>query len=105
LGDGAIWIEDRMERQFGVQCRYHVDVFHVRDYLAAAIVCAANDPGWIKRQKDYLKTGPLPAVLMALAPFQEPDAVPSEEAPVCGCYRYLCNRPGRFDDHAALPAG
>jgi hypothetical protein len=105
LGDGAIWIEDQMERQFGAQCRYHVDFFHVCDYLAAAKVCAANDPGWMERQKDYLKTDQLPAVLTALAPFQEPDAVPSEEAPVRGCYRYLTNRPGQFDYYAAIQAG
>jgi len=105
LGDGAIWIEDQMERQFGAQCRYHVDFFHVCDYLAAAKVCAANDPGWMERQKDYLKTDQLPAVLTALAPFQEADAVPSEEAPVRGCYRYLTNRPGQFDYYAAIQAG
>jgi len=105
LGDGTLWIEDQMERQFGAQCRYHVDFFHVCDYLAAAKVCAANDPGWMERQKDYLKTDQLPAVLTALAPFQEPDAVPSEEAPVRGCYRYLSHRPGQFDDHAAIQAG
>lgn len=105
LGDGALWIEDQMERQFGAQCRYHVDFFHVCDYLAAAKVCAANDPGWMDQQKDRLKTDRLAAVLTALAPFQEPDGVPSEEAPVRGCYRYLNNRPGQFDYQAALQAG
>ena len=105
LGDGAIWIEDQMEQQFGAQCRYHIDFFHVCDYLAAAKVCAANDPGWMERQKNYLKTDRLPAVLAALAPFQEPDSVPSEEAPVRGCYRYLTNRPGQFNYQAAIQAG
>ena len=105
LGDGAIWIEDQMERQFGAQCTYHVDFFHVCDYLAAAKVCAANDPGWMERQKDYLKTDRLPDVLAALAPFQEPDFIPSEDAPIRGCYRYLTNRPGQFDYHTAIQAG
>lgn len=105
LGDGAIWIADQMERQFGAQCRYHVDFFHVCDYLAAAKVCAANDPGWMERQKGCLKTDRLPDVLAALGPFQEADSVPSEEAPVRGCYRYLTNRPGQFDYQAAIQAG
>lgn len=105
LGDGATWIEDQMERQFGSQCKYHVDFFHVCDYLAAAKVCAANDPGWMERQKDYLKTDRLPEVLVALAPFQEPDSVSSEEAPIRGCHRYLTNRPGQFDYQAAIQAG
>jgi hypothetical protein len=94
-----------MERQFGSQCKYHVDFFHVCDYLAAAKVCAANDPGWMERQKDYLKTDRLPEVLAALAPFQEPDSVSSEEAPIRGCHRYLTNRPGQFDYQAAIQAG
>lgn len=29
LGDGAPWISDQMELQFGTQCRYHVDFYHV----------------------------------------------------------------------------
>jgi hypothetical protein len=105
LGDGAIWIEDQMERQFGSQCKYHVDFFPVCDYLAAAKVCAANDPGWMERQKDCLKTDQLPAVLSALAPFLEPETLASEEAQVRGCYRYLNNRPGQFEYHAAIDAG
>lgn len=105
LGDGAIWIEDQMEQQFGAQCRYHIDFFHVCDYLAAAKVCAANDPGWMERQKDCLKSDQLPAVLAALAPFQEADSVPPEEAPVRACYRYLTNRPGQFNYQAAIQAG
>ena len=105
LGDGAVWIEDQMEQQFGAQCRYHVDFFHVCDYLAAAKACAANDPGWMERQKDRLKTDQLPAVLSALAPFLEPESLSSEEAPVRGCYRYLNNRPGQFEYHAAIEDG
>jgi hypothetical protein len=104
LGDGAPWIADQMERQFGAQCRYHIDFFHVCDYLAAAKTCAANDPGWLDRQKDRLKTNQLSAVLSALTPFLEPDTVPSEDAPVRGCYRYLTNRPGQFEYHAAIQA-
>jgi hypothetical protein len=104
LGDGAPWIADQMERQFGAQFRYHIDFFHVCDYLAAAKACAANDPGWMDRQKDRLKTNQLPAVLSALAPFLEPDTVPSEDAPVRGYYRYLTNRLRQFEYHAAIQA-
>ncbi len=96
LGDGASWIEAQMEQQFGAQCRYHVDFFHVCDYLAAAKHCAANDQGWMERQKERLKTDQLPALLSELTPFLEPGTVPSEDAPERGCYRYLINRPGQF---------
>lgn len=105
LGDGAPWIADQMEQQFGAQCTYHVDFYHVCDYLAAAKVCAANDPGWVERQKDRLKTDQLPLVMTALNPFQEPDTVPTQQAPVRAAYRYLANRPGQFNYQAALHAG
>lgn len=72
LGDGAIWAVDQMGRQFGAQCRYRADFFRVYDHLAAAKVCAANDPGWMERQEGCLKTGRPPAVLAALAPFRAP---------------------------------
>ncbi|KFB69358.1 MAG: hypothetical protein CAPSK01_001104 [Candidatus Accumulibacter vicinus] len=75
------------------------------DDLEAAKVCAAHDPNWIERQKDCLKTDRLFAVLTALAPFQEPDSVPSEDPPVRGCSRDLINRPGQFDYQAAIEAG
>ena len=104
-GDGAVWIEDQRERPFGARCKDPVDFFHVCDYFEAAKVCAAHDPNWIERQKDCLKTDRLSAVLTALAPFQEPDSVPSEQAPVRGGYRDLINRPGQFDYPAAIQAG
>ena len=106
LGDGAPWIADQMERRFGAQCRFHVDFYHVCDYLAAAKGGAANDDAaWMEQQKDKLKSGRLSEVLAALAPFQEPDAVPSADAPVRGCYRYLTNRPGQFEYQDAIQAG
>ena len=105
LGDGAPWIQDQMERQFGAQGTYLVDFYHVCDYLAAAKVCAANDSGWMDRQKDRLKTDQLPLVMAALAPFQEAEIVPSEQAPIRACDRYLTNRPGQFNYQAAINAG
>jgi hypothetical protein len=105
LGDGAPWIVDQMEQQFGRQCRFHVDFYHVCDYLAgAAPSCAGNDPNWMAQQKDRLKSDHLAAVMEALDPFQEPHTIPSEQAPVRRCYGYLANRPGQFNYQAALAA-
>lgn len=104
LGDGAPWIADQMEQQFGTQCGYLVDFYHVCDYLDAAKVCASNDPDWMTRQKERLRTNQLPAVMIALGPFQEPESVPADQAPVRKCYRYLANRPGQFNYHDAINA-
>jgi hypothetical protein len=35
VGDGAVWISEHMEAQFGSQAQYLVDFYHPCDYLAA----------------------------------------------------------------------
>lgn len=106
LGDGAFWIAEQIEIQFGTQGSYLVDFYHLCDYLAAAApVCGQNGPDtWITLQKERLKTGQLSEVIAALRPFVEPDAVPSEDAPVRQCYRYILNRPGQFRYAQAIAA-
>jgi hypothetical protein len=36
VGDGAVWITEQMEAQFGTQAQYLVDFCHLCDYLSAA---------------------------------------------------------------------
>lgn len=106
LGDGAPWIAEQMECQFGAQGSYLVDFYHLCDYLAAAAKVCGNDcpDTWISFQKERLKTGQLSAVMEALSPFLEPDAIAAEDAPVRQCYRYIANRPGQFMYREALAA-
>lgn len=106
LGDGAVWIAEQMEIQFGTQASYLVDFFHTCDYLAAAAkVCDKEHPQtWMTLQKERLKAGDLSAVLHALHHFVEPDVLSTEEAPVRQCYRYIVNRPGQFKYREALAA-
>ncbi|MBK7765237.1 MAG: hypothetical protein IPI44_03550 [Sulfuritalea sp.] len=40
----------------------------------------------------------------ALLPFQEADSIPSSEAPVRQCFRYITNRPGQFNYQEAIAA-
>lgn len=53
LGDGASWIPDQAQLQFGTQAQYLIDFYHLCDYLAAAAdSVAANDKQtWMERQK------------------------------------------------------
>ena len=106
LGDGAPWIADQIEVQFGAQGSYLVDFYHLCDYLAAAAKICDREfaADWMTLQKERLKTGRLPEVLRALKPFVEPETVPSEDAPVRQCYRYIDNRPGQFKYCEALAA-
>ena len=55
VGDGAPWIADQFEKQFGTHGRYHIDFYHVCEYLSkASHTCrrAGQTPGqWFKTQK------------------------------------------------------
>lgn len=106
LGDGAAWIAEQMEVQFGTQGHYLIDFYHLCDYLAAAApICAPDQSGdWMACQKERLKTGQLDAVMVALDPHVESDIVTNDHAPVRGCYRYIANRPGQFRYREAIAA-
>lgn len=105
LGDGASWIVEQMEIQFGAQATYLIDLCHLTDYLAAAAPqCDTSPVAWVARQKDRFKAGELAPVLVELAPHIEPEITPNDEAPVRRCQRYIVNRPGQFNYPAAIAA-
>jgi hypothetical protein len=107
VGDGAVWIMEQMEAQFGTQAKYLVDFYHRCDYLAAAgEVIAGNDPpAWMKEKVDWLKDNRWKEVLEALRPSLEPANIPDPEAPVRACFRYLSNHSDFLDYQGALAAG
>lgn len=104
IGDGAPWIVNQMEMQFGRQGHYLVDFFHVCEYLGeAAKVCASDHPqAWLDGQKERLKANQAAAVLSALAPFVN---IGSDDDPVTACDRYLRNRLDQLDYQAAIQQG
>jgi len=106
VGDGAAWIAEQIEIQFGAQGQYLIDFYHLCDYLAAAApVCAAGQPNdWMTNQKERLKAGQLDVVMATLATHVEADTVASDQAPVRACYRYIANRPGQFKYREAIAA-
>jgi len=109
VGDGAHWIADQVEKQFGAQGSYLIDFFHVCDYLSAAgkaIVCdEQKHKTWIDEQKIRLKTDQAAAVIQALKPHLESPAVQDSEAPVRQCHRYLSNRPDQLNYQRAIKRG
>src|SRR5512147_665520 len=104
VGDGAPWIANQVEIQFGPQGSYLVDFFHLCEYLGdAAKVCAPDHPqAWLEVQKDRLKANRSAAVLDALAPFVRVD---SDDDAVTACDRYLRNRLDQLDYQGALQQG
>jgi hypothetical protein len=107
VGDGAVWITEQMEAQFGTQAQYLVDLCHVCDYLSAAgEVMGGNDkPAWMEEKKDWLKDNRWKDVLEALRPWLEATNIPDPEAPVRACFRYISNRSNFLDYKGALAAG
>ena len=107
VSDGAPWMADQVQLQFGLQGEFLVDFYHVCDYLAAAgdAIAGADQRAWMEVQKERLKQNQVQDVIAALQPFLEDDAVAEAKAPVRAAHRYLTNRPGQFRYQDALAAG
>ena len=104
VGDGAPWIANQVEIQFGTQGSYLVDFFHLCEYLGeASKVCAGDNPqAWLEGQKERLKANQVAAVLDTLAPFVKGD---NDDDPVTACDRYLRNRLDQLDYQGAIQRG
>ena len=106
VGDGAKWIADQVEKQFGAQGRYLIDFYHLCDYLSAAAKAIQSRQeavrGWMETHKVYLKQGESDKVLKSLRSHLEGPEVDDEDAPVRRCYRYMVNRRDQLDYAAAI---
>ena len=98
LGDGAPWIAEQFERQFGTKHHYLIDFYHLCDYLAAAAtVCApAERDSWLARQKERCKSGQIHEVMEALKPYLHVKTS-EDKQPAQAAYLYIKNRPGQFN--------
>jgi hypothetical protein len=109
VGDGAVWIADQVEAQFGSQGRYLLDFYHVCDYLSAAAksisTSAEAQKAWMEIQKQHLKSQRVVMVLQELLPRIEKSDVEESSAPVRQCYRYLNQRRGQLYYQEALSQG
>lgn len=104
VGDGAPWIANQVEEQFGTQATYLVDFYHVCEYLcAAASKCGGKE--WVEKRKTDLKSGFLENVLQSLKQHIECESVEDSDAPVRRCYRYLANRRNQLDYQRTIKDG
>jgi len=107
VSDGAPWIEQQSQRQFGKQGRFLVDLYHVCDYLAAAN--ERNPDFSLERQKTMLLEGRSRELLAELSTRLESKETSEKEAPVRSACRYLSNRLEQLDYRTArangLPVG
>jgi hypothetical protein len=107
VGDGASWITDQVDLQFGTQARYLIDFFHLCEYLSAAgeRIAGEGKKAWVQENKERLKDNRWQDVLESLAPFCESDTVADADAPVRSCHRYIRNRPDYLDYKNTLAEG
>lgn len=106
IGDGAAWITNQMEGCFGAQGTYLIDFYHLCEYLSpAANIISPGTADWLKTQKEDMKAGKTALVLERLLPHIEPPEIYDEKAPVRACYRYIKNRPQRFNYPGAIEQG
>jgi hypothetical protein len=106
VGDGAQWIADQVEDQFGCQGSYLLDLYHVCDYLSAAGESIVTEPAgrkaWLDEQKQRLKTQRAGELINDLATHLEGPDVDDSEAPVRQCHRYLDQRREQLHYESAL---
>lgn len=90
IGDGAPWIANQVDTQFGPQSTYLIDFYHVSEYLAAAShECAKDKPiKWFHTQQQLLKCGHYKTVLNNLKDY----AMANEDSATSKCYHYLKKR-------------
>lgn len=91
--DGASWIANQVEQQFGNQASYLIDFYHMSEYLGdASASCSSDSTAWLKQQQANLKLNRPGKVLEAMWPYLETSSVLDEKAPVRKAHRYLKNR-------------
>lgn len=97
VGDGASWIAEQIDIQFGRRGSYLIDFYHLCEYLfSASKACSENPDDWYKEKKQLMLDGNVTQVLQALLPFIELPSILDEQAPVRKCHRYIKNRPDQF---------
>jgi len=108
VGDGAPWIADQFDQQFGTQGSFLIDFYHLCEYLGeAAGSCTTSDGKefWMELQKERLKRNEYQDVMSDLRPHLEEDEIADENAPVRRCLRYLSNRKEHLDYKGAKEKG
>ena len=94
IGDGAPWIVEKFQDNFGSQGKYLIDFYHVSEYLAAAALKIAGPrkaARWLQKQKSRLMTGQAGKILRTLEPHRGSRGRQTE-SPVEDASRYIRQR-------------
>lgn len=133
LGDGAPWIAEQVEGQFGSDATFLIDFYHLTQYLVGAALCIqANDSmnsshntlvgdplkksaadleklnpvglKWLETQKKLILDGQIEKVFQTLQEHIETMGPDHKECPVQKCFNYMDKRRKYLNYKDALAA-
>lgn len=103
VGDGATWIPEQGERVGGTKYTHLIDLYHLCDYFADAVVGWSTDPkAEVQRLKERFEEGLGAEVLEEL---KKKQAELSKHEGLRVCIQYIKNRPGQFEYKRARKLG
>lgn len=109
VGDGATWIADQYEQQFGMNHDYYLDFYHACEYLGEASKSITQNSSsemtavqWLNLAKTKLKEGRSLSLIDELKTELDKD---NPECVVAKAYQYLNNRAENLNYPQALQAG
>lgn len=105
LGDGAPWIAEQVDRQFGVQANYLIDFFHLSQYLNEAAQCCypTDTTKWFHEQQKNIKDNQFELSLKALFNHIETNECKLKaNCPAEKCYNYMIKRTNKFNYKDAI---
>jgi len=106
IADGASWIADQYEKQFGSQCKFTLDFYHVCEYLADAAGCTSMNQEernrWLEIQKSSLRESRADEVINALEMLKVTKNQDDEINAIESAIKYLTNRIDQLDYHEAI---
>ena len=106
IADGASWIADQYEKQFGSQCKFTLDFYHACEYLADAAGCTSMDQEernrWLETQKSSLRESEAKDVIRALEILKTTQTKDQEINAIESAIKYLTNRIDQLDYKEAI---
>ena len=103
VADGAPWIEEQVEKNFGDQANFLIDFYHMSQYLAEAskCYCPENPEEWLKSSQASMKESKVEKVLSMLKMHLEECSM-EKDCPARKCLNYLEKRITHLDYKSAI---
>ncbi len=102
VGDGAPWIAEQVERVFGNNAHYLIDLYHLSGYLASAASCCSteNEPAWLYAMQKLIKANNTDLVIQELENHFTQHT--EDSCPAFKCYNYIIKRMNQLDYKSAI---